>query len=168
MPRTPDAVAPADPALGTSVPPGGLRSDFGWAVRQLSMAFQDLGSAAVAHLPQGARGYLVLVAVADGDKPSQLDLVNRLAIDKTSMTRLIDALEDGGLVVRRADAADRRTRRIDITPKGGVALARARSQLADVETELLSPLTPTERGSFRDLLGRVAGGVGPPPACMVD
>ena len=121
------------------------------------MSFQAQGTAAVAHLPQGARGYLVLVAIAQGGAPTQLDLVQRLGIDKTSMTRLIDALENEDLVIRRADRSDRRARRVEITSTGTEALGRARVQLEQIEADLLSPLSATEADAFRAMLARVAG-----------
>lgn len=139
--------------------PTPLESDFGWALRALSMAFTNDGNAAVAHLPSGARGYLVLVAVAEGQARSQLDLARRLTIDKTAMTYLLDALEEQGLVRRKPDPTDRRARSVTITPKGQRALQRARERLAVTESTVLGALAADEAAAFRSLLSRVAQGL---------
>jgi hypothetical protein len=74
------------------------------------MAFQVWAEGAVADLPSGARGYLVLVAADDGEPRSQLAIARQLGIDRTIMTYLVDALVEQHLIERHLDAHNRRVR----------------------------------------------------------
>lgn len=96
------------------------------------------------------------MAVDVGPPSSQLALAQRLGIDKTAMTYLLDDLEAAGLVTRQAHPADRRVRHVVITPAGRTALARARTALRCVEEQLMSALEPAETAALRALLVRVA------------
>ncbi len=46
------------------------------------------------------------------------DLAERLALDPSNITALVDRLEGLGLVERRADSEDRRVKRVVVTPQG--------------------------------------------------
>ena len=133
-----------------------LCGDFGWAINIVFRAFRERARASLADLPGGPRGYLVLSAVAQGMPRSQLALAQQLAVDKTAMTYLLDALETADLVERRPDPADRRQRQIVLTPTGRSALEAFGERIADAEQRLLSALAPGEADAFRQFLDRVA------------
>jgi DNA-binding MarR family transcriptional regulator len=99
----------------------------------------------------------VLAASAQDEHGSQLALAQRLGVDRTVMTYLLDDLEAAGLIERRPDPADRRARRIVATPPGRATLARLDERLRAAEEELLSGLdTEEDRQVFRGLLRRLA------------
>jgi MarR family transcriptional regulator for hemolysin len=52
-----------------------------------------------------------------GDGVTQKELAERVGLDGSSLVRLLDILEGKGWVERRADAADRRSKRIFLTPQ---------------------------------------------------
>lgn len=52
----------------------------------------------------------------DGQKPR--DLAEKVSLDTSSLTGLLDRMERAGLVQRQADPADRRALRVCCTPKG--------------------------------------------------
>jgi DNA-binding MarR family transcriptional regulator len=106
----------------------------------------------------------VLVATATEEASSQLVLANRLGIDKTQMTYVIDALEAGGFVERRPDPTDRRVRQVHPTDAGHTLLARTRRALRGAEGVLMRHLSADEQVSMRRLLARVALGAGGPGA----
>jgi DNA-binding MarR family transcriptional regulator len=75
----------------------------------------------------------VLKCLADAKEPVALsDMAQRLACVRSNMTQLVDRLEQDGLVRRRADSADRRSVRAELTPAGERAHAAA-SQALDQE-----------------------------------
>jgi DNA-binding MarR family transcriptional regulator len=131
-------------------------AQFGWAINVVFRTFRQWASASLADLPGGPRGYLVLSAISQDLPRSQLALAQQLAVDKTAMTYLLDALEGAGLVERRPDPADRRQRQIVITSQGHCALEEFGERLAGAEQRLLSALTPEEARDFRQTLDRVA------------
>ncbi|MYZ11255.1 MarR family transcriptional regulator [Streptomyces sp. SID2999] len=134
----------------------GLETDLGWAIRQVSSAFRRIATSSVADLPGGPRGYLVLVALATGEPPSQLALAQQVSLDRTVMTYLLDDLEKRGLITRRPDPRDRRARQVLITEEGRAELERSRRQLSTAEARLLADLDENDAGQLRRLLTRVA------------
>lgn len=102
------------------------------------------------------RDWLVLTALNDDVRRTQLELARLLGIDKTTLTAVLDRLERAGLVVRRADPADRRARIPESTSAGRrtwAAVARTRD---DVERALLQGRSEEQVAEIRDLLARFA------------
>ncbi|MEU5518095.1 MarR family winged helix-turn-helix transcriptional regulator [Streptomyces griseoaurantiacus] len=133
-----------------------LETDLGWAIRMVSSAFSRLATASVADLPGGARAYLILVALADGEPPSQLALARAVSLDRTVLTYLLDDLEDHELVSRRPDPRDRRARQVLLTDTGRTRLSEVRQKLAAAEADLLMDLDEHDNLQLRALLARVA------------
>ncbi|MFJ6510356.1 MarR family winged helix-turn-helix transcriptional regulator [Streptomyces sp. NPDC091406] len=133
-----------------------LDTDLGWAIRMVSSAFRNVATESVADLPGGARAYLVLVALAAGEPPSQLALAKEVSLDRTVMTYLLDDLEAHGLVTRRPDPRDRRARQVLITDTGRTRLTEVRHSLAAAEARLLTDLDDDDASRLRTLLSRVA------------
>lgn len=144
----------------------GLEAELGWSLHRVMAAYRLTAVGAVADLPGGARGYQVLVAAEEGRPSSQLALAHRLAIDKTSMTYLVDDLEGAGLVTRRPDPADRRVKQVIATPTGRAALERSRGKLRTVEDQLIGALDAQEADQLRKLLVRVALSVDEAVPCI--
>lgn len=131
-------------------------ADLGWAINVVSRTFRQWANTSLADLPGGPRGYLVLSTVTQDLPRSQLALAQQLAVDRTAMTYLLDALEEASLVERRPDPADRRQRQVVATPKGRAVLEEVSGRLAQLEQRLLSALAPEEAVVFRQLFARVA------------
>lgn len=136
-----------------------LESDLGWAVGAVLRAYAKGAKPLLADVPGGHRGYLVLAAACAAEE-TQLALANKLGVDRTVMTYLLDDLERAGLIERRPDPADRRARRVVVTDSGRAMMADLQGQLAPVESGVLSVLAESERALFRDLLHKVATRVG--------
>jgi DNA-binding MarR family transcriptional regulator len=138
----------------------GIETELGWSLASLYQGYSRAGSVAVADVPGGPRGYQVLVAITTEEPTSQLALANRLGIDKTAMTYIIDALEKDALVERRPDPRDRRIRQVYPTDAGRALLTTARVALRTVETTLMGGLTTDEQTQLRQLLAKAALGAG--------
>jgi len=91
--------------------PPNVESDLGWALGTVTRSYLRTAAEAVADVPGGPRGYQVLSTAACGEASSQLAMAQRLGVDRTVMTYLLDDLEMAGLVERKPDPADRRARR---------------------------------------------------------
>jgi len=145
----------------------GVEADLGWALSAITRSYLRAARDAVADLPGGARGYLVLAVAGQGEPRSQLALAQHLGVDRTAMTYLLDDLEAAGLVERRPDPADRRARRVAPTPDGLALLCQVKATLRDVEDALLGPLDDQERVVLRGLLRRLATNVAPANPCEI-
>jgi DNA-binding MarR family transcriptional regulator len=133
-----------------------LQSDLGWALGVVLRAYAKGAGIVIAGVPGGPRGYQVLAAAVSGAEGTQLALANKLGVDRTVMTYLLDDLEQAGLIERRPDPADRRARRIVATDAGRATMCELQGKLQHVETRVLSALAEPERAVFRDLLRKVA------------
>ncbi|GAA3024685.1 hypothetical protein GCM10017559_57810 [Streptosporangium longisporum] len=135
-----------------------LDGDLGWTLGVVFRSYVRTVNALVDHLPGGPRGYQVLAAATQGLPGGQGALAQRLGVDKTVMTYLLDDLEKAGLVERRPDPADRRNKRVVATERGRAVWADAQTGLEHAEEHVLSPLDPADRPVFRELLRRLAAG----------
>lgn len=133
--------------------------DLGWALGAVLRSWQRATTTAVSQLPGGPRGYQVLSMATGGPCGTQAAMAERLGLDRTVMTHLIDDLEVNGLVERIPDPADRRARRVSLTKAGRSAYAAAAAQVAAVERSVLAGLDDQSVELFRSLLHRAASSV---------
>jgi DNA-binding MarR family transcriptional regulator len=95
-------------------------------------------------------GLLNVVGAREGAIQSELG--SAMGIDPSTMVALIDQLEGDGLAKRRPCARDRRAREVVITPKGRRRLEKARTLIGQVEDDVLSGLSPADRGTLLTLM----------------
>lgn|SRR5688572_1864286 len=75
-----------------------------------------------------------------------------LDVEPITLCRMVDRLEDGGLVERRPDVNDRRARRLHLTAKSREKLTRLRERLDTMVDEILSGMSTADREEFARLL----------------
>lgn len=75
---------------------------------------------------------------------TQKELAASVGIDGSTLVRLLDSLEERQLVKRHNDPADRRTRRIVITPAGKLLVVQIRKALQLPEAQMLEGLSPAD------------------------
>ncbi|MEW2352401.1 MarR family transcriptional regulator [Spirillospora sp. NPDC029432] len=109
------------------------------------------------------RGFAVLLALPLYGPVSQRELIGRIGIDKSTMFRLIDELEEGGLVARERAPRDRRAYSIVLTDRGEETLAEARRTAERVDGQVFGRLTAADRRTLAGLLRRLAEADAPPP-----
>jgi len=134
-----------------AAPPEELRACPGYLLRRVYARFS------AEKAPEGppAREFVVLDALAEHDARSQRDLAERLGINRTIMVRLIDRLEEAGLVRRMRNPANRRSHVLSLTEAGRAALAGMREAVAERDARLTAALTPGERRRLAELLSRL-------------
>ena len=66
----------------------------------------------------GRRHFSVLAVLGEGKPLSQVEMGERLGIDRNTMVILLDDLEEKSLVVRRRDPSDRRAYLVSLTEAG--------------------------------------------------
>lgn len=94
----------------------------------------------------------VLITLINSGPVSQQDLVERLNVNRTLMVKLIDSLEQRGLVTRLRNPEDRRAYALHPTPKGREALTEMLPTMAEAEAELSEHLTADEIDRLKALL----------------
>jgi DNA-binding MarR family transcriptional regulator len=133
-----------------------LDQDLGFTLGVIFRAYLKAANAVLCDIPGGPRGYQILVAAIQHQADGQGALAQRLGVDRTVMTYLIDDLEAAGLVERRPDPLDRRSRHIVATSQGQQLWADTEQRLQQVEDHVLAPLSLPERATFRAMLQRLA------------
>lgn len=107
--------------------------------------------------PLGIHGrHFSVLAVLGEEKPlAQVEMGERLGIDRNTMTLLLDDLEARGLVTRRRDPRDRRAHLVSLTDAGRDVLAQSTALARRTNEEVFAPLSADERGQLHALLSRL-------------
>ncbi|WP_219467076.1 MarR family winged helix-turn-helix transcriptional regulator [Nonomuraea rhizosphaerae] len=97
-----------------------------------------------------------LRALAEADRPLRMvQLADALRIVPRSVTPVIDALEEAGLVRREVDPANRRSTLLVLTDAGREMHERSREARREAGQDLFAVLTADQRDQLRELLGAV-------------
>ncbi|MBL8298858.1 MAG: MarR family transcriptional regulator [Rhodanobacteraceae bacterium] len=99
--------------------------------------------------------YALEALAGQGPMRSQT-LAALLLLDKSTTTRVVDALERKGYVVRRADEADARAVSLCITASGRALYDTINRGLVTQQAEMLADLDPQTRASVIDVIRRLA------------
>ena len=89
--------------------------------------------------------YTTLSVLRSRSGLSNAQLARRSYITPQTMSEVIVALEDKGLVARAPDPGHRRILRIKVTPKGRRVLARCDEAVEEMEEQMLAELPEDER-----------------------
>lgn len=94
-----------------------------------------------------------LLTILDRKSPlDQVTLATELGIDRSNVADVVARLEGRGLVERRANPADRRTRLVSITGDGRAFRQRVHKCMEIAQERFVAPLGEEERGVFMRLL----------------
>src|SRR5579859_244252 len=107
--------------------------------------------------------------IARGDEPPRMtELAERLGIVPRSLTTVIDALEEAGLVRREIDPRNRRAIRLHLTDRGRSVRDDMREARRSAAEDLFAPLSGPDREALGALLSQLdqepaASGAGSKP-----
>ena len=104
----------------------------------------------------------LMMQIEEGDGRPMGSLAHTFRCDASTMTWLVDKLEERGLVERRMLASDRRVKAVALTPLGAKTKAELMQHYYEPPTELLQ-LDRTELEGLRDALTKVRAAAAPPP-----
>jgi DNA-binding MarR family transcriptional regulator len=101
----------------------------------------------------------VLATLRLGEGITQQELAERLLVTKGNVCALIDRMEAGGWVQRRADPEDRRANRLFLTRSGKALLAKAMPPHDQKIREMLGVLSRPELQKLHQLLDEIESGL---------
>lgn len=128
----------------------------GLLLSRLARATNQALACALAELGLRSQQFAILDLLVEGGPAAQTDLAVQLGVHASNLVRLLDEMEERGLLARRRDPRDRRRQLVVPTRAGAEILTRAEQITAEVESELLSPLSRSEQRQLRGLLSRLA------------
>src|SRR3984957_10638725 len=105
-------------------------------------------------LTPGQERALRLIA-RDEEPPRMTELADRLGIVPRSLTTVIDALEQAGLVRREIDPRNRRAILLRLTAQGPAVRDELREARRRAAEDLFSSLSETDRETLAGLLSRL-------------
>jgi DNA-binding MarR family transcriptional regulator len=86
-------------------------------------------------------------------------LAERIGIDETTATRLVDRLGTAGLVTRRSAVDDRRATLVVLTARGRKLMAAVAGRRREFYADVLESLEPAERDELVRLTAKAAAAV---------
>lgn len=110
-----------------------------------------------AFVPFGVVGaqFGILVIVKEEGPLTQNELGKYLAIDKATMVRFIDHLEESKLLTRKQSREDRRANHLEITKKGEQMIAKLNAERKRVEQEFFKALSKAEQEQLHSLIQKI-------------
>lgn len=135
---------------------GPMADELGFCLRRVQVAaFRHFVCAVTAteDITPGLYGMLQVIANNPGLSQSALALA--LDVDRSSIVKVIDQLEERGLIVRNAAPADRRRYQLHMTALGVQSLKRVQKVVMRQDREFSALLNATERATLITLLKRL-------------
>lgn len=121
--------------------------EYGFTYRAILFArrYRALLDEQLRPLGYGTARMEALSTIERSTEPSaQISIAKRIGIEGPTLTRMLDTLEAEGLVVRRADPSDRRTKLIELTDDGRRALADIMDVAHAFRAQVLKDLSDAE------------------------
>lgn len=106
----------------------------------------------------------VLTVLRRHEGINQGGLAEQLEVEPITVCRMVDRLQEAGLVERRPDPADRRSWRLFLTDRAEALLDRLRPMADDLFEEALEGIEPADRASLHALLERIRSNLTRRPA----
>lgn len=131
-------------------------ADFARILLPLGRRWRALADRALAEFGlSDATGWLFIHVGRLGDSVPQNELALALDISSGSLVRLVDQLEEAGLVVREVDPADRRVNRVTLTKAGRALIGQIEPVLTDIRRGILSDVSDGDLRRANAVLAKV-------------
>jgi len=120
----------------------------GWA--QMQAGQEWIRERDLSHAQAFVLGYLV-----QNPGSIQRDIAEASRTSPASVTSLLQGLERSGLIERRTEGGNERSKRVYTTPAGAELIAGFDTTMAAADEKILSPLDAEERDAFLGLLRKI-------------
>lgn len=127
----------------------------GWA--QLKAGEDWIRARGLSHAQSFVLGYLV-----QNPGAIQRDIADASRTTAASVSSLLQGLEARGLVERRTEGGNERSKRVYATKSGAKLIAGFDTAMEAAGDSILAPLSEAERASLHELLTKITGELPPP------
>jgi DNA-binding MarR family transcriptional regulator len=100
---------------------------------------------------------VLMMRLWDAGSVRQSELIKALDVDPSTVTKMVQRLEQAGHLRRSPDPADRRAVLVTATDRSSALLSQVEQAWASLEGHTLSALDEDERKELERLLGKVEG-----------
>ena len=102
--------------------------------------------------------FAMLNALIEEPGEDQITLAGKVAFDAATSGAVIARLESKGLLRRDADPKDKRRKLLTATKQGENIVIAMKKAVADVQIDIMKPLTLAEAQQLTNLLGKLVAG----------
>lgn len=124
----------------------------GHLIRRLNQISVAMFLEEIGHLDLTPRQYAALNMIKEVPNIDQASLCNMIAMDKTTIVKVIDRLVEKGLITRTRSDTDRRTNWLAITDAGNETIKQVVPLLDRSDQRILAPLSREDRVHFMEML----------------
>lgn len=132
-----------------------MREFIGYCIYKLAIRFRAQTDAGFSSYRLVAPQSGILNLLYNVGTMTQIELGGYLAIDKATMVRFIDDLENKKYLVRTTCQQDRRAKILCLTDLGRKTVEKLQKIRRKVENQMLSPLSESEKKQFRALISKL-------------
>lgn len=136
---------------------GQLATDISFVTRILRSRIQDRNEAFLRDHAVAPGVVAALNIIGTNPGLTQKDLAKAVVLKKSALTKLVNEMEQAGLIERRKEGADMRLNALYLTSEGSTRLAAMRNDMVEIQATLMSPLSQAERAMLFELLWRLIG-----------
>ncbi len=134
-------------------------SSIGYLLKLAHVLVHDVGTAAFAAHDLSFIQWIVLMKLKEGRAATASDLCKTMHYDNGSVTRLLDQLEERGLLRRERSKTDRRVILLKLTQAGEKKIAELVPVVVDVLNSVLAEFSKAEFAQLVRLLNKLITGL---------
>ncbi len=131
------------------------RETLSWEIAETAHVVRRAYDRRVTRLGVTRAQWRVLLRLSHEPGLRQVELADMLDVEPITLCRIIDRLEEAGLVERQRDPADRRAWRLSVTHAAEPVLDDLRGLATELGDEAFDGLDPSQIETLRALLGRI-------------
>jgi MarR family transcriptional regulator, transcriptional regulator for hemolysin len=136
------------------MPPRSLKREFAFILNDVARLLRTYADYRAAQFGITRAQWAVLVRLDRSEGMNQSELAENLDLQPITLTRLLDKLADHGLIERRPDPADRRAKRLYLTPAAHPLLERLGVLAEDM---MAATLADVEQKDIENMVIQLAG-----------
>lgn len=134
---------------------GHLATDLSFATRALRARLRDRNADFHQSINIESGGIAILNVIGLNPGISQKELAGAIVLKKSAMTKVVNHMEEQGLIERRKTGSDKRFNSLHLTPEGQKRYEGLVSKMITRQDEILSPLSSAERALFFEMMWRL-------------
>ena len=153
---------------GRPAPPRGPLMSPGFWLHHAALAWRQVFDRRLRPLNLTPTQFMLLasagwLAAEAGRPPTQQEVADHAGADRMMTSKVLQALVDRGLVLRRPDPADGRVKRLHLTGEGRELVRRGIRIAVDLDEEMFGPGGDQLRETLQDITARGRAGPLVPP-----
>jgi len=134
--------------------------ELAWEIAETSRMMRRHFNRRAAGLGVTSAQWRALAWLSHEPRLKQVELAERLDVEPITAGRIIDRLEEAGLVERQPDPVDRRAWRLVVTDKARPIIERLGALAEDMASDIFADLEVEELEAVRAMLSRVRENIG--------